>query len=121
MIRQPEPVDRPIGVGARLEVGHEPFGAVPAFQPADALVELIGDRRQAAIRRLGLKLSGSQKMHPEVASVPSRLGQSQPASRLNFQTLRAELLSIKEVKAMVQEPGRPPIGRFGDVPGLRVG
>ena len=43
-------------------------------------------------RRLGLKLSGSQKTHPSVPSDPSRLGQVQPASRLTFQTAWPNLL-----------------------------
>jgi hypothetical protein len=38
------------------------------------------------VRRLALKLAGSQKMHPKLAKAPSRLGQPQPASRPSFQT-----------------------------------
>ncbi len=48
-------------------------------------------------RRLGLKLSGSQKMQPAVPSVPSRLGQVQPASRLTFQIRRPNFLPRKKL------------------------
>ena len=49
-------------------------------------------------RRLGLKLAGSQKMQPPVASVPSRFGQVQPASRLTFQTGRPNFFLQKKLR-----------------------
>ncbi len=49
-------------------------------------------------RRLGLKLSGSQKMQPALPSEPSRLGQVQPASRLTFQIGRPNLLRRKQLR-----------------------
>jgi SAM-dependent methyltransferase len=44
------------------------------------------------IERLGLKLLGSQKTHPPVPSVPSRLGQPNPPSTLTFHTRPPNLL-----------------------------
>ncbi len=38
-----KPVDRPVGVGAGLEIGDEPVGPVAAIQPADRVVDLSGD------------------------------------------------------------------------------
>ena len=59
LVGQPQPVDRPVGVAAGLEVGHEPFGGIPAFQPADPSSICSATELRPA-RRLGLKLSGLQ-------------------------------------------------------------
>ena len=37
----PQPLDRRVGVGGRLEIGHEMVARITAFQPPDTLVDLV--------------------------------------------------------------------------------
>ena len=103
-VSPPKPVDGPIGVGAGLEVGQELVCMAAFGQAANSQFDLVGDGSQPPDRRLGLKLSGSQKAHPKVPSVPSRLGHPQPASTLIFQTLAPNFFRQKKLRLWYTSP-----------------
>ena len=63
-----------------------------------------------AVRRLGLKLRLSQNVQPPTATVPSTLGQVNPASTLTFCTRWPNVCRRKIVVAVISQPGRPPGG-----------
>ncbi len=100
-ISPPKPVDGSVGVGGGLEVGQELACAVALGQPADSLVNLIGH--------------GSEP-HPPAGTEAFRVakGTSQGAQRAvavgtraagvdaHLPDPRTELLSTKEVEAMVR-------------------
>ena len=91
----------------RLKIGDEPQpgGGCKRRMPSSSCSAMDS----SCNRRLGLKLSGSQKMQPRVDSLPSRFGQVQPASRLTFQTGWPNLLRQKKL-GYDNEVRHPPRG-----------